>query len=501
MQTRFKRHKLRVFVVYKNIYNDLNKEMSGILTTGKLVLTNTTSNQDAFDRLRVSQTYTMYDVATIYDSSPHRLDTFVNGTGAVTHDSKTGVITLSANASTNAVAIQQSYRYISYQFHKSRIVLLSGTLRNETSTAEHYCRTRVGLFDGTAEKGIYQNGVTNPNGATGPGNGHYFELVSAGNGSTDIMFVVERRGKVDGVGAELETETRIEQTNWNIDKFNGGGPSGFTISSWRNSAFVFVIDQQWGAGRVRFGLYICGTLYYMHHLTHAAIGVPAPNGTYNPGPIIIPYIRYPKLPIRSELKTTSDAGQAASMSMMCMSVMSESGREPAENPRSLSWPFSDTKAIPTATGFIPLLSFTLPPVEPANRITLSLTNFAISSTGTNSSLMWSLIQHPRGSLVGATYSTISSYSHALYNSNGSSTFTNGVIDASTFLISNGANGIVLDSGILASDGNISKNYLYASEVGVDSFISGEPKVLTIAVRSLTGTQQCSATLSWIEIKN
>ena len=36
--------------------------MSGTLTTGKLVLTNTQSNQDAFDRLRVSSPNTLFEL-------------------------------------------------------------------------------------------------------------------------------------------------------------------------------------------------------------------------------------------------------------------------------------------------------------------------------------------------------------------------------------------------------------------------------------------------------
>ncbi|MGZ5551463.1 MAG: hypothetical protein ACXWE7_11830, partial [Nitrososphaeraceae archaeon] len=64
-------------------------------TTGKLVLTNQTSNQDAFDRLRISDVSSLIDIAPDFGKNPMRVDELTTGSGAVVEN--IGVSTVSLN--------------------------------------------------------------------------------------------------------------------------------------------------------------------------------------------------------------------------------------------------------------------------------------------------------------------------------------------------------------------------------------------------------------------
>jgi hypothetical protein len=52
--------------------------MSGFLTTGKLVLTNTQGNQDAFDRLRVCNPLTLFEINHTIGKVPFLVDEIVS---------------------------------------------------------------------------------------------------------------------------------------------------------------------------------------------------------------------------------------------------------------------------------------------------------------------------------------------------------------------------------------------------------------------------------------
>jgi hypothetical protein len=61
-------------------------------------------------------------------------------------------------------------------------------------------------------------------------------------------------------------DTKIPQSEWNLDTMDGNGPSGFTLDLTKMQ--MFYIDYSWyGAGFVRWGLRgIDGTVYYVHKL-------------------------------------------------------------------------------------------------------------------------------------------------------------------------------------------------------------------------------------------
>lgn len=105
-------------------------------------------------------------------------------------------------------------------------------------------------------------------------------------------------------------DTEVAQADWNLDTFDGNGPSGITLDPTKSQ--ILFIDFEWlGVGRVRMGWVVDGLIYYCHEFLHSnnQAGV---------------YMSTPNLPIRYELANDGTGG-AATMQHICASVMSEGG--------------------------------------------------------------------------------------------------------------------------------------------------------------------------------
>ena len=282
-------------------------------TTGYLVLSNQSSNMDSFGRLRVSDVNTLMDYAPDFGKNPNKMDEVLVYGGVVGGSGITGAScvenivasTIDMNVGLNSVggtAIRQSFEYVPYQPGKSRLMKFSGVI---ATSSVPYTVSRIGCFDSGAQK---ISSVSSLSGLTGAslGNGLFFEY----DGSSSTIYVVERLNDVD---------TKTPQTSWNIDSFNGLGPSQLTITNW-NVAMIYVIDQEWlGVGRVRYGILINGVCYYCHYSEHSGV-----YNTVTPSSssIMSPYTRTAKLPIRYEIGTTGTT-QCNTMRMISSSVLLE----------------------------------------------------------------------------------------------------------------------------------------------------------------------------------
>lgn len=85
----------------------------------------------------------------------------------------------------------------------------------------------------------------------------------------------------------------ILQTSWNIDTFDGTGPSGKTINSNSIASNMYVIiDEEYGSGRVRVGFNIDGVIYYAHQFVISGLSISTQ------------YIETPYLPIMYQMYTS-----------------------------------------------------------------------------------------------------------------------------------------------------------------------------------------------------
>ena len=86
---------------------------------------------------------------------------------------------------------------------------------------------------------------------------------------TEIHMQPSYRGiETNGVVVTKTIDTKVAQSNWNIDKADGTGPSGFILDI--NKIQMVYLDYSWyGAGKIRFGFKdTYGHVKYMHEFIH-----------------------------------------------------------------------------------------------------------------------------------------------------------------------------------------------------------------------------------------
>jgi hypothetical protein len=426
--------------------------MSGTLTTGKLVLTNTQTNQDAFDRLRVSNPNTLCELKSTIGKLPFVIDEMLVGAGATSVailDNSYIQMGVTGLAGATGKVIRQSYEYVPYQPGKSKLMIFSAVLEAQQGGITGVI-SRIGCFDSYLEKTI----------VPGTGNGCFFEL------DNKTLYTVIRNNDVDN---------KIAQTAWNYDKFDGTGPSGFTINDF-SKARILAIDQEWlGVGRVRFGFFINGSFHLGHSYNH-----------FGDDGITSPYTKTAKLPVRHEITSTSS--NYAEMRMICSSVISEGGFEPS----GVSFSIGQKTGVSVGSTIVPIISIKLRETEPFNHKTLILKAMSVLNPTANRGTQWDIYIFPTvDNIVGGTWLDVdTANSFTQYNNSAT-----GITGLST--------GIIVDSGYTDLTNIAVYNYSkYLSSPLVNSGIAGRSKVLTLAcVRVSTGglDPTINGSLSWIEI--
>jgi hypothetical protein len=249
---------------------------------------------DAFGRLRTSEPYTLFEYYPNAGSTNNDLDAdtyltnAING-GTINYNTNDNTFDLTAIPNgTVSIATRQTKLPMEYQPGKSRLIYMSAIPINTTSTE---VTVRIGVFSVD-----YGDPITHQS----PIEGHYFEL------SNNILKWVYRYNNAD-----VES---IVKTNWNIDTFDGNGPSGITLDSDSMTKNVlFVIDQEWlGVGRTRVGFNIGGVNYYAHEFV--------PDYTY-------PYTTSPRLPLTYQISALSIT-TSFTLKQICSTCISEGGFTP-----------------------------------------------------------------------------------------------------------------------------------------------------------------------------
>jgi hypothetical protein len=272
--------------------NDLKIIDSGQVTTRFEVfmlddqLTPSGTAVDGFGRIRMSEPYTLFDSTFRYtdDSRNWTISNTVNT--LVTHNANSSSMSMTVGTTSGASAIRQTSKYFIYQPGKSLLTMNSFTMQPKNNVTQ-----RVGYFD--ANNGIY---VEN----TG-----------------DITYIVKRSFVTGSV-----VETRIPQSEWSEDKFDGTGYSK-TILDFTKSQ-LFWIDIEWlGVGSVRCGFVIDGKILTAHKFNHT-------------NKITTTYMTTASLPIRYEITNTANTTSNTTLEHICNSVISEGGHSPKVITRAVS---------------------------------------------------------------------------------------------------------------------------------------------------------------------
>ncbi len=251
-------------------------------------------NIDAFSRLRVSSSHSIFDSQLTYDLQPLVFEQITNGSGAtITHDStnRMALMTFSSTP-TGGKAIMQTYEHFRYVSGNSQLCLMTFNFGASVSNVLKF----AGYSDGT--------------------NGIEFQL----NGSTKQFSILS--------ATTLGTET-VTQSSWNVDKLDGTGASGITLDTTKTN--ILVIDfQALYVGRVRIGFDIGGVVVYAHEFLHANVS-------------LYPYFQTANLPIRCGMTCTGTV--SATMNFICCTVQKENGGLSVEG-----YDFSQSASVTAASG-------------------------------------------------------------------------------------------------------------------------------------------------------
>ena len=153
----------------------------------------------------------------------------------------------------------------------------------------------------------------------------------------DLMYVqpAYRSKTLTGVTASKVIDTIVDQKDWNIDKMDGTGVSGYQIDT--NRIQMLYMDYSWyGAGTVRFGMKTQdGKIKYCHEFVH--------NNQFTEA-----YFRSGNLPVRYEVETLDDPFFSPSLYHWGVSVIMD-GRFDQDKVYHFS---ADSKVLPFTNGGI-----------------------------------------------------------------------------------------------------------------------------------------------------
>jgi hypothetical protein len=210
---------------------------------------------DAFGRLRVSESFSTFS----YYPSPMTpntdldIDVWVRlPIGSTqTYNPKNYIEMPIGTGST--YSLRTTKQPMIYQPGKSRLIFMTGVLMETIPTPPLTTTSCMGMFSvdsatpPAATEGTYMkcDGVN-----------LIWEDITQSNASSLVV-------------------TSVIQSAWNIDTFNGSGPSGKTLTlANATQTLLIVLDQEWlGVGRIRCGFIIDGVIYYAHQFLHDPLTV------------------------------------------------------------------------------------------------------------------------------------------------------------------------------------------------------------------------------------
>jgi hypothetical protein len=416
--------------VLRLYFNQLDNLLGQIVDAAPVNVQFYGSALDAFGRARFSQPYTLFDSQNRYAKNDD-FDEALTGSGTVTYVANESTVELNTTTALGDKVIRQTKRSFSYQPGKSLLAFNTFVM----SAAQPDLRMRVGYFND-------QNGV-------------FFDR----SGST-LYFV--RRTYVSGSAVD----TPVAQIDWNGDKLDGTGDSGFTVDV--TKAQIFWQDFEWlGVGSVRCGFVINGQVIICHTFQNA-------NSLTNV------YMTTAILPVRYEVENVGSITSNAKLKQICSTVISEGGYEKKVAPLVARM---TTVNASITTSFIPLVSIRLASGRTGAVVIPDIYNVLPTATS-STTFEIALIKNP--TLTGASWGATDSAN--VERDISATALSGGTIIESTYVLSsNQARGTVLGGG----------DYNWDLQLGAT--IGGTSDIYTVAARTLSGTHSAIGSLSFWDL--
>ena len=347
---------------------------------------------------------------------------------------------LTVNALSGSSVIRETTKAFAYQPGKSLLILNTFVFAPSATNL----RQRVGYY--------------------GADNGIYLQLDGG------VISFVER----SLINGSPSTESIIPKSDWNIDKMDGNGPSGFTLDI--TKAQILWMDVEWlGVGTVRCGFVIDGKFVHCHSFHHA-------------NRIDSTYITTASLPLRYEITNKAATAGSATMKQICSSVISEGGYELRGLQQAVGTAITAPKTLTLAGTYYPIVSIRLK--ASPNRLDAIVIVTALSmmpvSTGNFS---WRVIASGTTGGGGA-WQDAGIDSAVEYKLDGTS-ITGGRILAEGYLTANSTYG---NSSIT----NILKEALFKFQLERNG-LTKTPYEITLALAASTGGESAHASMDWEEI--
>jgi hypothetical protein len=392
---------------------------------------------DAFGRTRVSAPLTLFDSSHRYNDNG--LWSTSSGTGATyAFNANQGLVDLNVTTASGSEIIRETNKVCSYQPGKS-LLFMSTFVMNP---AKENLRQRVGYY--------------------GAANGMYLEV----SGTTGPVLV--ERSSVSG----SLTETRVTQANWNIDKLDGNGPSGFTLDI--SKAQILWFDIEWlGLGTVRAGFVINGAFIHCHSFHHANL-------------ITSTYITTASLPLRYEITNMGATASSSTLKQVCSTVLSEGGYELRGAQSAIGTPVASPRDLTSASTDYPVISIRLKSTR-LDAIVI-LTALSIMGITNNANYNWKVIAG--GTTTAGSWATTGAASSVEYNITGTSfTIGTGRVLASGFTNGSNQGSTVID---------ILKEALFSFQLERNGLTSTAIE-LTLACSSASAGADVLSSMDWEEI--
>jgi hypothetical protein len=405
--------------VLRLYFNRLDAILRGLVTTTvPIPISIGGTNTDAFGRLRVSQPYTLFDSQNRY-AADNQFDVSTTGTGTTSFLPNEAAVKMEVTGAGVGSVLRQSYRSFPYQPGKGLLVLATFVMDSSMSLN---LTQRVGYYND-------QNGV-------------FFQRV-------DGVYSFVLRSYVTGSVSNVRT---VNQEDWNGDKLDGTGDSGYTLDP--SKAQILWMDFEWlGVGSVRCGFIINGQYIVCHTFNNA-------------NEITNVYMTTAILPVRYEIVTTT-AAVAASMKAICCSVISEGGFEQT----SIDHVARRTTVLGTiGTTFLPVVSIRLASGR-TGAVVLPNRVQVLPTTSQNYEV--ALIKNP--TLTAASWTAVPTDSNVEFDVAATAT-TGGSIVQTDYVTSSGSGGT---QGLSAATG-------YNFDLQLGATIAGVSDIYTVAVRTVSG---------------
>lgn len=384
---------------------------------------------DMFGRTKIAEAFTLFDSQHRYQDSNDFSDTTASG-GTVGYNVNQSSALLNVTTASGSEVTRESKRIFPYQPGKSLQVMQTFVF----APPQTNLRQRAGYF--TRQNGVFleQDGDT-------------------------ISFV--RRTSASG----SVVETRVPQSEWNIDKLDGTGPSDVVLDL--TKAQILFSEYEWlGVGSVRIGFAIDGYFIIAHQFNHANY-------------IDEVYMTTAALPARLEITNTGPTDSASTMKQICTTVISNGGYFRPTNQKTAIRPSTEVSTV-----YYPLISI---------RMAAGRTDSVIIPTGidispiTAGEFEYAIFRN--STITGGTYVLRGPDNNVEYNSTATSMVTGELLQEGFFSSTNQTL-----SSVTISD---SKNFSF--QLGRSNAVTPVSDIVTLAVKTLSGTADVRASLTWEDL--